>query len=187
MRHFIAAVAALCVFFSAKPCFSAQTAAWEITAGTNAGFSFDRSGADDFYNSDTTFSFGMDVSGGYFVTPLLELLASMNIRALTGDAGHTYVTPTAGIAFNFGDDVANAFVLGGRIGPSFRNYLKSGNDYTVLFCSIFLKKRFALTDHISWSPEVYFSNMTGGTTSAGGELTSYMEWGATPLQFSLLF
>lgn len=171
-----------------SPLTSLASASSELVGGSTAYVNARTDSYENGSDQSSATTLYLNFTYGYFLSPYWEAQASVFAQDTTGTGAYSII-PKAGMAYNLSDETQNSFYLGARLGPAFVTP-SSGHHYVVLSFDMFLGKRFALTEHVSWAPEVSYNGHTGGTTSVDGSTWYYYarrNWTFTPFQVAVLF
>jgi hypothetical protein len=159
------------------------------TTATSTGPHLEITGATSFANGG-----GAIINGTFQGQTLIQ--ASGQVSYLVGGGFELFLQPSfvlsnlanattasfgflAGPMFNFPnmEDIRNDFFVQGGVG------LGTGGGNTTFEYGFELGKRISLTDSISWAPQVSLI----GVTNQAGTGTGVLQYGITPLSFSLMF
>jgi hypothetical protein len=168
---------------------------WELGGGSNVSFNTHSYGSvNGVSNSSSNYrTFNITGEVGYFVMPQVEV--EMNIAAtfLNKNGATTSAWPIlVGLVYNLDANAVNSIFVEALAGLTFNengpgvanpNY----SQFTYLFGA---GKRFAITNSVSFKPEITWGGMASKTVTVGSSsatVASLTGWGFIPVQFSFIW
>jgi hypothetical protein len=160
---------------------AATSPTWELGGSANLTF------GDTVYGDGggSTASFSLGVEGGRFVTPEWEVGGSFAYYVIKSSGSNDATTALefrVGPTFNFLGLPGDAFFATAQIGIYAASF--GGSSSSRLTYLLGVGKRFALTESISWAPELTYTGYAANDATGSRSIHSFA---AIPVRISLLF